>query len=104
MLEVFGQLLDEFDAAIKLGADGRAAHTGATKRLESLAVEAGQIVRAMDAWNRHRFKNDAGALGAWITATTVRKAAVSGPAEETPGTAPEPGGTPEAGGDVRPAA
>jgi hypothetical protein len=45
VLEVFGQLLDQFDAAVKVGSDGRAAHTGATKRLRALAVEAGQIVR-----------------------------------------------------------
>ena len=30
VLEVFGQLLDQFDAAVKLGSDGRAAHIGAT--------------------------------------------------------------------------
>ena len=71
VLEVFGQLLDQFDAAVKLGTDGRATHTGATKRLEALALEAGQIVRAMDARNRHRFKNDAQALGAWISASSV---------------------------------
>lgn len=34
VLEVFGQLLDEFDAAVKLGTDGRAAHTGATNGSE----------------------------------------------------------------------
>jgi hypothetical protein len=51
VLEVFGQLLDQFDAAMKLGNDGRAAHTGATKRLQALALEAGKIVRAMDARN-----------------------------------------------------
>ena len=72
VLEVFGQLLDQFDAAVKVGSDGRAAHTGATKRLEALAMEAGQIVRAMDARNRYRFKNDEQVLGAWISASTVR--------------------------------
>ena len=95
VLEVFGQLLDEFDAAVKLGTDGRAAHTGATKRLDALALQAGQIVRAMDARNRHRFKNDAQTLREWITASTVRRATVSEPGQGT---------TPEAGGDVRPAA
>ena len=100
VLSVFGQLLDQFDAAVKLGSDGRAAHTGATRRLEALALEAGQIVRAMDARNRYRFKNDEQVLGAWISASTVfGKGAGSAP-EQTPG----PGPTPEAGGDVRPAA
>jgi hypothetical protein len=103
VLEVFGQLLDEFDAVVKLGTDGRAAHMGATKRLDELAQEAGQIVRAMDARNRIRFKNDAQTLGAWIAASTVRRAPVSEP-EASPVPEPEPGRTPEAGGDVRPAA
>jgi hypothetical protein len=103
VLEVYGELLDQFDAAVKLGTDGRAVHTGATKRLEALALEAGQIVRAMDARNRYRFKNDTQMLRAWITASTVRKTPVTGPGE-TPEMAPTPGGTPEAGGDVRPAA
>ena len=71
VLEVFGQLLDQFDAAVKVGSDGRAAHTGSTKRLGALALEAGQIVRAMDARNRYRFKNDEQVLGAWISASRV---------------------------------
>ncbi|MEO7475265.1 MAG: hypothetical protein ABIY46_08005, partial [Gemmatimonadales bacterium] len=99
VLEVFGQLLDQFDAAVKLGTDGRAAHTGATKRLDELAQKAGRIVRAMDARNRYRFKSDAQMLGAWGTASTVRKAAGPGPAPSG-----GQGGTPPAGGDVRPAA
>ena len=100
VLEVFGQLLDQFDVAVKVGSDGRAAHIGATKRLEALAMEAGQIVRAMDARNRYRFKNDEQVLGAWVNASTVLGRAVGSASAETPG--PEP--TPEAGGDVRPAA
>jgi hypothetical protein len=100
VLEVFGQLLDQFDAAVKVGSDGRAAHTGATKRLRALAIEAGQIVRAMDARNRYRFKNDEQVLGAWVNASTVFGRTVGSAPEETPGPAPMP----EAGGDVRPAA
>ena len=104
VLEVFGQMLDQFDVAVKQGTDGRAAHTGATKRLEALAVEAGQIVRAMDARNRIRFKTDQQALGAWISASTVfGSGAVSGSAE-VPAPGPGGGGEQEAGGGVRPAA
>jgi hypothetical protein len=95
VLAQFGQLLDQFDAAVKLGSDGRAAHTGATKRLRALALEAGRIVRAMDARNRYRFRNDEQVLGAWVNASTVRARAT--------GSAPE-GSALEAGGDVRPAA
>lgn len=106
VLEVFGQLLDQFDAAIKLGTDGRAAHTGATKQLQALALEAGQIVRAMDARNRYRFKNDQHVLGAWVSASTLAsRGSTVGSAD---GSGPTPpageGSTPDAGGDVRPAA
>jgi hypothetical protein len=108
VLEVFGQLLDQFDAAVKLGSDGRAAHTGATKRLGALAQEAGQIVRAMDARNRYRFKNDEQVLGAWVTASTVFGRTAGLGLAEPPAPAPTPvgeeGRPPEAGGDVRPAA
>ena len=114
VLEVFGQLLDQFDAAVRLGSDGRAAHTGATKRLAVLALEAGQIVRAMDARNRHRFKLDPQVLGEWITASAVAARPTGSGAGETPAGGPTPttpmpqgsvpSGTPAAGGDVRPAA
>jgi hypothetical protein len=73
VLEVFGQLLDQFDAAVKLGSDGRATHIGATKRLEALAREAGQIVRVMDARNRHRFKHDEQVLGRGSTRARSRR-------------------------------
>jgi hypothetical protein len=96
VMEVFGQLLDQFDASVKLSNDGRAAHTGATKQLRVLALEAGQIVRAMDARNRVRFKNDEQALAAWISASTV----VARPGRQGAAEPPAPG----AGGDVRPAA
>jgi hypothetical protein len=93
VLAQFGQLLDQFDAAMTLGSDGRTAHTGATKQLTALAIELGRVVRVMDARNRQRFENDQQLLGSWVTASTVlrrRRAEVS----------PES----DAGGDVRPAA
>jgi hypothetical protein len=103
VMEVFGQLLDQFDVTVKLGTDGRAKHTGATKQLQALALEAGQIVRVMDARNRMRFKNDQQALGAWVNASRiVARPGGAGP-EEVRGTEGEQGGAP-AGGDVRPAA
>jgi hypothetical protein len=115
VLNLFGQLLDQFDVAVKLGSDGRGKHKGATRRLQVLALEGGQIVRAMDARNHHRFKHDPQALEEWLTASTVVGRAVTGSAPaEQPAGGPGPavgqaapgsaqGGTP-AGGDVRPAA
>lgn len=108
VLEVFGQLLDLFEVAVKLGTDGRAKHTGATRRLTALALEAGRIVRAMDARNRYRFRNDEQRLGAWINASRVlgRGAGLGGVEPPAPEAGPggEEGRAPEAGGDVRPAA
>ncbi len=107
VLEVFGQLLDQFEAAVKQGNEGRGTHTGATRELGVLAKEARQTVRAMDARNQYRFKNDQQKLGAWISASTVVARAVSG-SEPEAGSRTEPGstqgGTPVAGGEVRPAA
>lgn len=104
-VEVLRQLLSQFDTAIKRTTDGRAAHMGATLELKTLAVEAGQIVRAMDARNRHRFIGDGESLGAWISASTLvaRKRGGSGAAAELAPSGAE-GGTPVAGGEVRPAA
>lgn len=105
VLEVHRQLLDQFDAAVKLGSDGRARHTAATRQLRSLAVEAGQIVRAMDAQVRLRFRNDEQALGEWAAASMiVGKASAPGSSSPGPEPAGEQGRAPEAGGDVRPAA
>ena len=106
VMEVYGQLLDQFDAVVKLGSDGRAKHTGATKRLNALALEAGRIVRVMDARNRLRFKHDQLALGAWLNASRVtpRPGAPGSGEMPEPGAGNEQGGTPSAGGDVRPAA
>jgi hypothetical protein len=50
--------------------------------------------------NRYRFRNDEQVLGAWVNASTVFGKGAGSASEETPG----PATTPEAGGDVRPAA
>ncbi len=103
VLEMFGQLLDQFDVEVKRGSDGRATHIGATRRLDSLAQEAGRIVRVMDARNRHRFRNDQQVLGAWINASTLAARPVAAAGEG--GMTPAPGaGDGTQAGDVRPAA
>jgi len=95
VLDEFVQMLDQFDAAVALGNDGRTAHVGATRELKAVATEIVRTVRVMDGRNRQRFVEEGQLLGSWISASTVLG---------TPraGTEPE-GGTP-AGGEVRPAA
>jgi len=39
VLDQFVQLLDQFDAAVALGNDGRMAHVGATRELRAVASE-----------------------------------------------------------------
>jgi hypothetical protein len=104
VLVEFGKMLDEFDAAVRLGTEGRMTHTAATRELEALTREAGRLVRAMDARNRIRFRNDLPALEQWVSARTVLGTPRgSSDVVETPG--PVAGtGTPDAGGEVRPAA
>jgi hypothetical protein len=107
VLVQFGKSLDEFDAAVTLGGTGRMVHTAATRELSALTKEVHEIVRAMDARNRLRFQDDRPALEQWISARTLL--GVASPAVKDDGVTPAPveggqGGTPAAGGDVRPAA
>ena len=71
VLEEFGRMLDQFDAAVALWNDGRTAHLGATQELERVAQEIVRTVRVMDGRNRQRFAQDAQLLGAWLGASRV---------------------------------
>jgi hypothetical protein len=100
VLAMLGEQLDRFDAAVALGVAGRSTHKGATKQLQALASELGTVIRVMDARNRQRFQGNAELLEAWISASMLQgvKRGV------TPAEVPAPSGTPEAGGEQRPAA
>jgi hypothetical protein len=100
VLEQFGQMLDQFDAAVALGNDGRTAHIGATRELKVVAQEIVQTVRVMDGRNRQRYAEDAQLLGSWLGASRVlgrRRAGTDAEPVVPDGEAP-------AGGEVRPAA
>jgi hypothetical protein len=101
VLAQFGQLLDQFDAAVTLGSSGRTAHKGATLELRRVATMISQTVRVMDARNRQRFQDDPQALGAWLSARQVL-GTPKGPGAPAPVDTAAPD-TP-AGGEVRPAA
>jgi hypothetical protein len=94
VLANLGQALDQFDAAVEQGLEGRQTHVGATAELRALADEVVQVVRVMDGLIRYRFMNDGEALAAWESASNV-----AGPFR--PAVRPEPEGTPPAGGEVR---
>ena len=100
VLEELGRMLDEFDAAVALGSDGRVAHLGATRELKAVAQEIVRTVRVMDGRNRLRFADDGELLGSWLGASRVLRGRRAG----TEGGAAAPEGTLPAGGEVRPAA
>jgi hypothetical protein len=95
VLDEFVKQLDQFDDAVVLGYEGRAAHVGATRELRAVSTEIFRTVRVMDGRNRQRFAQDGQLLGSWLNASTVFRA-------PRPSTEPE-GETPE-GPEVRPAA
>ncbi|HEV7365413.1 MAG TPA: hypothetical protein VGN76_06175 [Gemmatimonadales bacterium] len=97
VLDQFIVMLDQFDAAVVLGHEGRTEHIGATRELRSFAREIVRTVRLMDARNRQRFADQEQLLGSWISASTV----LGKPGR--PVVQPE-GGPPATGGEVRPAA
>jgi hypothetical protein len=95
VLDQFVRMLDQFDAAVALGNDGRTAHVGATREIRAVSSEIVRTVRVMDGRNRQRFAEDGQLLGSWVSASTVlgTPRPDTEPEEETP-----------AGGEVRPAA
>ena len=58
VLDELVQLLDQFDAAVALGHEGKTAHVGATRELKAVATEIVRAVRVMDGRNRQRFAQD----------------------------------------------
>ena len=98
VLVQFGKSLDEFDAAVTLGAEGRTVHTAATRELNALTKEAQAIVRAMDARNRLRFQDDRQALELWVSARTVLGSPRAAKDAETPEA--KAGGERDAGWDA----
>ncbi len=103
--------MDQFDAAVALGVEGRTAHIGATREIRQVAAEIARTVRVMDGRNRQRFADDGELLGAWLGASRVLGRRQGGPdpasaaekAAPARGEGTPPGGT-AAGSGARPAA
>jgi hypothetical protein len=94
VLALFAELLNQFDAAVALGANGRTTHKGATRQLQVLATELAAVIRMMDARNRQRFQDNPQLLESWISASTVLGAKRGGVSPAEPGAS---SGTSEAG-------
>ena len=95
------QSLDQFDAALVAGAEARSAHVQASAELRRLANEVVEGVRVLDKFNRVRFRNSPDLLAAWLSASNV--VATPRGKTEPEGGAGSPG-SPQEGGEVRPAA
>lgn len=99
VLDEFVRKLDEFDAVMALGNDGRTNRMGATRELQAVALEIVRMVRVMDGRNRQRFADDAQLMGSWISASRVL-----GKASRTGTDVAVPEASKPAEGEVRPAA
>jgi len=98
VLDNLTQTLDQFDAAMAQGSEGRRAHVGASAELATVANEIVQAVRVMDGLNRFRFAGDPESLAAWESASNI---AASPPPTASSELAPE--GAPPTAGEIRPA-
>jgi hypothetical protein len=90
--------LDQFETALEQGAAGRLTHIGARSQLNTVAEEAGQIVKVMAGLIRTRFVSQPDLIAEWESASNVVAAPKSQDAT------PPSGGTPPTGGEVKPAA
>jgi len=94
VLAEFVKKLDEFDAALALGNDGKTAHVGATREIRSGSSEILRAIRVMNGRNRQRFAADAQLLGSWFSASKI----LGRPQPDTPSEVETPaGGTPPSG-------
>jgi hypothetical protein len=108
--DVLGDLKDsitQYDAALDLGVQARAAHLEASAQLRHLGNEIIQRVKLLDGINRLHFRQDPGVLAAWAAVSRVRAAPKAG--DDGAGGSGSAAGGPAgpgdaAGGDVRPAA
>jgi hypothetical protein len=97
MLVALRTALDDFDAVVEQGAQGRTTHVGASAELENVTSEIRGVVSVMDGRNRFRLAEDGELLSGWENTSSVIAAPKRAP--ETPSST---GGTPP--GQSHPAA
>jgi hypothetical protein len=106
VLEDLKQSLKDYDAALELGNNGRAAHLEASAELRVLGRAIVQRVRLLDAVNQLHFRQDSSILSAWAAVSKVQatpKSAVEGEGGSGPAQGGSAGSTDAASGGVRPA-
>jgi hypothetical protein len=96
VLDSLRSCLQEFDAWVARGDEGRRLHVTATAELVAATDDIVRVVRVLDGFNRLRFANDPEQLAAWKSATSL--------APETSKPASQSEEPPTSGGEVKPAA
>jgi hypothetical protein len=104
LLDDLTAALDQYDAEIDAGSEGRRKHIGARAELRALSDELMLVVGMLDGLNRYRFAGNAELQAGWASARKVLRGPRPAAVEPVEGTAVQGGPTPTAGGDVRPAA
>lgn len=102
MFDSLTQALEQFDAAVEQGTQGRWAQVEASAELNTVVGEVVQVVKVTDGLNRLRFAKEAEALAAWASASNVLAAPPLSPPPKPAHEAPEEPSL--AGGEIRPAA
>ena len=97
VLAGLAQDLNQFDAAVDLGAEGRAAHVGASAELDAVGNEIVQLVKVMNGLNGGRFAKEPELIATWESVSNV----IATPRVGATSTTDQ---TPPTGGAVGPAA
>jgi hypothetical protein len=74
VLEELRQSLDQFDASMVSGAEARAANVRASAEIRRLADQVVQGVKALDRFNRVRFRGTPEMLAAWRSVSVYKLA------------------------------
>jgi hypothetical protein len=78
VLQKARESLDQLDAAVERGAQGRRRHIEASAALDVATDQAVQQVKILDGYNRVRFVEDPERLAGWIAASNIIGPALSG--------------------------
>jgi hypothetical protein len=71
VLQAARSAIDQLDALVDRGAEGRRVHIGASASLVVSVDEVVRLVRILDGFNRSRFADDPNLLAGWLSASNI---------------------------------
>jgi hypothetical protein len=97
--------IDQLDALVDRGAEGRRVHVGASASLAVSTNEVVRLVRILDGYNQSRFASDPNLLAGWVSASNIVGPPTSGgqSVSRSGGQSTSPSTTPDTGA-IKPAA